>query len=72
MGFDWEKYRRPDQTIDLLSAWKDLMRNEYVPHKMVVRTFIRRIEQYQPIRSRQVAATVLGMAEMIGNHMEAQ
>ena len=61
---NWEIHRRNDGTIDLLSAWKEANKRAitFTTPKCVEAFFVK-IEGYQPVRSRQVAAMVLALAD---------
>jgi hypothetical protein len=64
MGMNWEPYRRPDGTIDILKAWREEVKPTYKDEK-VGRLFLILVEQYQPINSRQAAAIALAGADTL-------
>lgn len=64
MGMNWEPYRRPDGSIDILKAWRQEIKPTYKDEK-VGRLFLSLVEQYQPITSRQAAAIALAGADTL-------
>lgn len=58
MGKDYTKYRRQDNSIDLIKAWKD-------GNHAIGITYLELVELYQPIKSRQVAAVALAQADLL-------
>ena len=59
---DWEKYRREDNSIDLIKAFEEY-NDLYLTGEQI--NFIRNVEKYQKIKSRQVAALVLAQLDYI-------
>lgn len=59
----WELHRRQDGTINLVEAWKD--ETEANPYSSPAIVFLNLVEEYQPIKSRQVAAVALAQADVI-------
>ena len=64
---NWEKFRRSDGTIDLVTAWmyehKDKRFTKSVQF-VTGETFLKLLQVYQPIKSRQVAALAMAQADM--------
>ncbi len=61
---DWNKYRRDDQSLDLLQLW---LGTTNVPAPLrreieIVELYIKDVERIQRINSRQAAAIVLAQA----------
>jgi hypothetical protein len=61
---DWEQYRRPNGSIDILKAWRQEKKPTYKDEK-IGRNFLVIVEQYHPINSRQAAAIALAMADTL-------
>jgi len=65
---DWEKFRRNNKSIDLYEAWVETQECEItIAMDRVARNFISKVENYQEIKSRQVAALVLAQVDWIVN-----
>lgn len=63
---DWDKFRRDDQSIDLLSAWLSTVVSEMTPHQQdIVEYFLTSIEERQPIKSCQAASLAIAQANVI-------
>lgn len=64
---EWYNHRREDGTIDLISAFEDKYRNEYIKEsKMIlIGVYLNKIEEFELIKSRQVAAVALANAYML-------
>ncbi len=62
---NWEKYRRYDNRIDLVGVFEDEHKGEVLENKSKAIKFIRLVEKYQRIRSRQVAAHILAQADLL-------
>ena len=58
MPIHWNSYRRLDGTIDLLEALK-AQENFDSKHSDRAAFYLKSVEDMQPIRSRQVAASIL-------------
>lgn len=63
--WDWEAYRDEDGAIDLLEAFKG--RFGVYPTGQAAE-YLRYTMNYQPIKSRQVAASALAMARILDLH----
>jgi alkanesulfonate monooxygenase SsuD/methylene tetrahydromethanopterin reductase-like flavin-dependent oxidoreductase (luciferase family) len=61
---DWEEYRRPDETLDILRAWRTEKKPTYKDEK-VGRNFLVTVERYYKISSRQTAAIALAIADTL-------
>lgn len=61
---NWEQYRRPDGSLDILKAWRTENKPTYKDEK-VGRPFLVIVERYQPINSRQAAAITLAIADTL-------
>lgn len=59
---DWNKYRRSNGTINLVAAFRS--QNKEIVGEAPF-TYLEKIEEYQQIRSRQVAAHCLTTAKAI-------
>lgn len=59
---DWEKVRREDGTIQLMLAFREFFRT--MPSASQIR-YMLDVESICPIRSRQVAASVLANARVL-------
>jgi hypothetical protein len=63
MAIDWEQFRRPNRSINLIDAWRSdtigKIRSE------AGYEFLLLVEESQPITSRQVAAIALAYASII-------
>jgi hypothetical protein len=62
---NWDKYRREDNSIDLIKAFEEEHKIENF-NKTISRKFLELIQIYQPIKSRQVASLALAQAYYIG------
>lgn len=66
---DFEKYREPDLTINLTKAWEESteldIRAYEIQEWMVPLDYLSRVEVNFPIKSRQVAANILAMADTL-------
>ena len=66
---NWEKFRRNNKSIDLYEAWVETQGCEITGAMAIVaRDFISKVENYQEIKSRQVAALVLAQVDWIVNN----
>lgn len=57
---DWEAFRRPDQSLDLVELFK-----VSYPYKMLTGVrydFLMQVQSIRPVTSRQVAAIAIAMA----------
>ena len=65
----FEEYRNQDDTIDIVKAFSDDLNRfagyPYTIAKAEALIYLQDVVDYQPIRSRQVAATALAFAEYI-------
>lgn len=57
---DWERYRRGDGSFDLVPIFIDYCECNDVQNEANIINKLRRIEKLQSIKSRQVAASILG------------
>lgn len=66
---DFEKYRERDLSINLTRAWTEeteLDLTKYEVHEVMAATdYIARVEVNFPIKSRQVAASILATADTV-------
>jgi len=62
---DWNKYRREDGTINLVEAWEDKHCGEILYNALRIEKFLISVENYQKIKSRQIAALALAQADFI-------
>ena len=71
MIVNWEVFRRQDRSIDLIKAFSQAIKVLEIDendHRMGIEKafmYIETVEKYQPIHSRQVAASILAQAEFI-------
>lgn len=72
MSFDWEQYRKKDQTIDVLQAYVE---NVYEQKKPEIKTpgmvYISELANMQNISSRQVAAVIFVTACRLDNVVDS-
>lgn len=63
---NWEDYRRPDGTLDLVRCFEDshnVKQHQYpIGYTLKSITFLKSVEKIHPIKSRQVAALALAQA----------
>lgn len=59
---NWNKFRRNDGTIDLVAVFRS--QNKEIVGEAPI-TYLEKIEEYQQIKSRQVAAHCLTTAKVI-------
>lgn len=66
---DFGEFRRKDFSIDLTSAWEDTHRDRLflipVDLKLKAIGYLKRVEAYHPVRSRQAAALALSQADIM-------
>jgi len=55
---NWNKYRRPDGSIDLLHVWRNHVGGTSADNELA-QTYFEFIESLQPINSRQAAAVAI-------------
>ena len=60
---DWKKYRREDGSINIIEVWCDEQWPPLEYKEKVIIEFLQQIEEYQLIKSRQVAAMILAQAD---------
>jgi hypothetical protein len=66
---DWNKYRREDGTINLVEAFEDKHCGEMLFNAYSAENFLISIENYQKIKSRQIAALALAQADIIARQL---
>lgn len=59
---NWERFREPDGTINLLAAYVSVMKNQVIPVSHPALDFLVDVTKLTPIRSRQVAAVAITQA----------
>ena len=62
---DWDEYRREDYSIDLVKIWVDEHDDLEVGEDEESISFLRKVENLQKLKSRQVASLALATAEML-------
>ena len=62
---NWDEYRREDQSINLAAVW--INEHSHIPfgQDAFAIEFLQKVEEYQVIKSRQVAALCLTTAELL-------
>lgn len=60
----WDSFRRKDKSIDLKAVWL-MLHPEVKDHKTPALKHCELAEAYQPIKSRQVAASILATADYV-------
>ena len=64
--FDFDAERREDGSIDLSRIFREHRRGMAKTRGyLLAMSYLERVEHYRPIRSRQVAASVLAMADTL-------
>lgn len=63
---NWDNYRREDRSINLAAAWASTVVKPLTQgQKVFVESFLSKVEERHPIRSRQVASLCIAQANAL-------